>query len=103
MKSLSQKELILELKAYQKRLKAGDKLPSVIELATVAGIHRDTLYSLMSGHRICERSQYAISKALQMVDEIAVNQPSRLMSIEIGRSGPQLRFGLNKLNIFKGT
>ncbi len=96
-------ELRLSLVFYQKRLRAGERLLGFTALARIAGVHRDTLYSLIAGNRICMRSQYAISKALKMVNESSANQPSRLMSIEFGRGGPQLRCGLNKLNIFKGT
>jgi hypothetical protein len=93
-------ELRLSLVCHQKRLRAGERLLGFTELAQIAGVHRDTLYSLMAGNRICERSQYAISKALKMVNESSANQPSRLMSIEIRREGPKLRFGLTTMNIF---
>jgi hypothetical protein len=102
-KAVSMNRLRILLLHYQKRLSLGERIPRFTELATISGVHRDTLYSLIAGNRICERSQYAISKALKMVNESSANQPSRLMSIELGCEGPKLRFGLNKLNIFKGT
>ncbi len=92
--------LKINLRLYQKRLNIGDNLPSLSSVADIAGIHRDTLYALLAGERVSERSQYAISKALQIVNETNLNQPSRLMSIEIGRERPNLRFGLTTMNIF---
>jgi len=102
-KALSMSRLRILLLQYQKRLSLGERIPRFTELATISGVHRDTLYSLIAGNRICERSQYAISKALQIVDESATSQPPRLMSIELGCEGPKLRFGLTKFNMFKGT
>jgi hypothetical protein len=89
------------LKSYQIRLRTHVGLLTMTELAAIAGVHRDTLYSLINGNRVNERSQYAISKALQIANEGSANQPSRLMSIEFGREGPKLRFGLTTMNIFK--
>jgi hypothetical protein len=91
------------LKSYQIRLRTHVGLLTMTELAAIAGVHRDTLYSLINGERVSERSQYAISKALQMVNESSANQPSRLMSIELGRGGPKLRFGLAEFDLFKGV
>ncbi len=102
-KALSMSRLRILLLQYQTRLRLGERVPRMNELAAISGVHRDTLYSLIAGNRICERSQYAISKALKMVNESSANQPSRLLFIELGRGGPQLRFGLNNLNIFKET
>jgi hypothetical protein len=93
--------LKINLRLYQKRLNIGDNLPSLSRVADIAGIHRDTLYALLAGERVSERSQYAISKALQILNETDSKQPSRLISIEIGREGPKLRFGLTKFNMFK--
>lgn len=100
LKPISLNTLRLFLKTYQKRLRAGDRLPSVSELSDIAGVHRDTIYSLMAGERVNERSQYAISKALKEVIESQWNQPSRLLSIDLGSDGPRLKFGLNYKNMF---
>lgn len=94
------RELRKALLAHQRRLKAGDKLSSLSELAAMAGVHRDTLYALMAGDRVNERSQYAISKALTEVRESKWNQSSRLLSIDLGSDGPRLKFGFVDKNIF---
>ena len=94
------RELRKALLGHQRRLRAGDDLPSLTELADIAGIHRDTLYALMAGDRVNERSQYAISKALDTVAGSASNQRSRLLSVRLNTDGPSLHFGLSHLNIF---
>jgi hypothetical protein len=81
------------LKLYQRRLNSGDRLPPISKLASIAGVHRDTLYALLAGDRINQRSQYAISRALTEVMKSQWNQPSRLVSIDFGSEGPRLRFG----------
>ena len=100
MKLISLNSLRLYLKTYQKRLRAGDRLPSVSELSDIAGVHRDTIYALMAGDRVNERSQYAISKALTEVMESQWNQPSRLLSIDLAGDGARLKFGFVDKNIF---
>jgi hypothetical protein len=89
------------LKLHQKRLKAGDKLPSITAIADLAGIHRDTLYALISGERISIRSQYAISKALSLVAKEKEGRSSRLLSVKLNSSGAQIYFGIQDKSLFK--
>jgi hypothetical protein len=96
---VSLRSLRTQLLVYQKRLRAGDRIPSITELANIAGVHRDTLYSLIDGKRISERSQYAISKSLATIGESAAGQGSKLLSVSLSTDGPSLHFGLNNLNI----
>lgn len=100
-KPISLSRLRILLRQHQKRLRAGDRLPSLMEVARNAGVHRDTVYALMAGEKVNERSQYAISKALEEVAASQVYQPSRLLSVNLGGNGPKLSFGLARLNIFK--
>jgi hypothetical protein len=100
LKTLPLQTLRAQLRSYQKRLKAGDKLPTINALSAMAGVHRDTIYALIVGKRINERSRYAISKALTEVMQSQWNQPSRLLSIEFGIDGPRLKFGFVDKNIF---
>lgn len=99
MITLSRSQLASELKGYQRRIQLGDNLPSLSAFAKIAGVHRDTIYALIAGERISERSQYAISRALKEVMESKCNQPSRLLSIDLGRDGPRLKFGFANKNI----
>lgn len=88
-----------DLKLYQRRLNSGDSLPPISKLASIAGVHRDTLYALLAGDRINQRSHYAISKALTKVMESHWNRPSRLLSIDFGSDGPKLKFGFGNKNL----
>ncbi len=101
MKILSLATIRFYLKTHQKRLRAGDELPTFKAIADLAGVHRDTLYALISGDKINERSQYAISKALAEVMESKWNKPSRLLSIDLGSHQPRLRVGLVETTVFK--
>jgi predicted transcriptional regulator len=102
MATLSLSQIRSFLKVHQKRLRAGDDLPSIKAFADHAGVHRDTLYALIDGDRISIRSQYAISKAIkEVVAQTAGQAKTKVMSIDLTAAGPKLTFGINKLNIFR--
>ncbi len=93
---ISQAEIRRFLLSHQRRLRAGDSLPSLMQLAVRAGIHRDTIYALLAGHRISSRSQYALSRVVQGVDEEARSVPqTRLMHLQFGAQGTHIGFGAN--------
>jgi DNA-binding transcriptional regulator YhcF (GntR family) len=90
------------LKVHQKRLRAGDNLPTFKAIAELAGVHRDTLYALIDGDRVSIRSQYAISRAITEVEAQTADQTkTKVMSVDLTATGPKLSFGINKLNIFR--
>ena len=102
MEVLSFSELRRWLKFHQKRLRAGDNLPTLKAIADLAGIHRDTLYALINGDRLSIRSQYAISKAIKEVEAQTADQTkTKVMSVDFTAAGPKINFGINKLNIFR--
>ena len=102
MDTISQASIRAYLKAHQKRLRAGDNLPTFKAIADLAGIHRDTLYALIDGDRISIRSQYAISKAIKEVEAKTADQTkTKVMSVDLTAASPKLSFGINKLNIFR--
>jgi hypothetical protein len=102
MQAANQNVLKSWLKTHQKRLRAGDGLPSLKAIAELAGVHRDTLYCLINGDRISIRSQYAISKAIKEVEALTADQTkTKVMSVDLTAAGPKLNFGINKLNIFR--
>ena len=102
MEKISQAYVRAYLKVHQKRLRAGDDLPSIKAIAEFAGVHRDTLYALIDGDRISIRSQYAISKAIKEVEAQTADQTkTKVMSVDLTAAGPKLNFGINKLNIFR--
>ena len=85
------------LKAHQKRLRAGDGLPPLTEIARRSGVHRDTLYALIQGDKINERSQYALSKAVRQIEEeCSVKQRTKLMHIQFIGDIPHLMFGVSQ-------
>ena len=92
---LSQLSIRTRLKAHQKRLKAGDALPTLTELANRAGIHRDTIYALLNGDRVCQRTQYALSRVLDEVEqETSLIPKTKLMSLSFNQGGVSLQIGL---------
>ena len=81
---------------HQRRLQAGDSLIKIAEIARRAGVHRDTIYALLAGERISDRSQYALSRAVQEVAEETRGVPqTRLMHLQFGAQGTQIGFGTN--------
>lgn len=89
-------QLRQQLHQHQRRIRAGDALPTFTELAYRAGIHRDTIYALLSGDRVCQRTQYALSKVLQEVEqETRLTPKTNLMSLSFNEGGVSLQIGLS--------
>ena len=83
------------LASHQKRLRVGDDLPPVTEVASRAGVHRDTVYACIAGDRINSRSQYALSRVVtELEEEMQGKTRTRLMSISLAGGQAQLRFGI---------
>ena len=92
---LSQKQIRIALKTYQRRLRAGDNLPSITEIAEYAGCHRDSIYALLNGDKVSIRTQYALSKAVKHFDELYQQSPkTNLMHVSLSLNGPKLGFGI---------
>ena len=92
---LSQLSIRTRLKAHQKRLKAGDALPTLTELANRAGVNRDTIYALLNGDRVCQRTQYALSRVLDEVEqETSLIPKTKLMSLSFKQGGICLQVGI---------
>lgn len=80
---------------YQAMLRLGDDLPSLTILARRAGIHRDTIYALLNGDRVCQRTQYALSRVLREVEqETSLTPKTKLMSLSFNQGGVSLQIGL---------
>ena len=81
--------------SHQKRLRVGDDLPTITEIACRAGVHRDTIYACMAGDRINIRSQYALSRVItELEDELQGKSRTKLMSVTLTGGHAQLRFGI---------
>ena len=90
-------EIRLALRTHQKRLQLGDELQSITRLAERAGVHRDTIYSLLADNRISETSQIRLSRLIDMLAS-EPSPSSRLMHISLTGMAPKLGFGFgNKL------
>ena len=97
---LSQEQIRIALKTHQRRLRAGDDLPAITEIAEYAGCHRDSIYALLNGDQVAYRTQYALSKAVKHFDEVGQQlSKTKLMHISLGVSGPKLGFGVGLGNI----
>ena len=93
---LSRSDIASWLRQHQHRLRAGDKLPSLTEIARMAGLHRDTLYVAMGGEdHISFITQARLSVILQRVESNLLEcgpQRTRLMHVQLCQE-PSLRFG----------
>jgi len=92
-------EIRVALKTHQKRLQLGDDLTSITSLAERSGLHRDTIYSLLSGNRISEFSQIRLSRLIDQLEK-EPSPPSRIMHVSLSNNGLKLGFGMSKQNIF---
>jgi hypothetical protein len=98
---LSQEQIRIALKTHQRRLRAGDDLPTITEIAEYAGCHRDSIYALLNGDQVAYRTQYALSKAVKHFDEVCQqSQKTKLMHVSLGSQGAQLGFGATSRSIF---
>ena len=92
---LTQTQIREWLASHQKRLRVGDDLPPITEVANRAGVHRDTGYACVAGDRINVRSQYALSRVItELEEEMQGKTRTKLMSISLAGGQAWLRFGI---------
>jgi len=92
---LTQTQICERLASHQMRLQVGDDLPSITEVASRAGVHRDTIYACVAGDRINLRSQYALSRVItELEEEMQGRVRTKLMSVSLTGGQAQLRFGI---------
>ena len=100
MFSLAQLQVLL--KQHQKRLRAGDALPAIVDIANRAGIHRDTIYAVLKGDRVCGRTQYALSRVMHEIEVETLQLPkTKLMSINFKNGSASLQIGLGSQSFFR--
>lgn len=94
---LSRSDIASWLRQHQRRLRAGDKLPSLSEIADMASIHRDTLYVAMGGeNRISPTTQARLSVIIERVEsDLRERGPQRTRVMHLTLSGHEaaLHFG----------
>ena len=60
--------LVVSDKKYREAIRRTYKVTKpIVDIANRAGIHRDTIYALLNGDRVCGRTQYALSRVMQEV------------------------------------
>jgi DNA-binding phage protein len=71
-------------------------------VADRAGIHRDTIYALMKGERVSERTQYALTRVMsEIAEETAANSKTRIMSVSLSHGLPTLHIGIQATPILR--
>ena len=94
---LTQVQIREWLASHQKRLRVGDVLTPLTEVANRAGVHRDTAYACMAGDRINLRSQYALSRVItELEEEMQGKTRTKLMNVSLTGGQAQLRFGIGR-------
>ena len=90
------------LRFHQRRLRVGDNLPFLTQVAKRAGVHRDTIYALLNGEQVSDRTQYALTRAIREIEEeTAGYTKTRLMSISLDQGTPRLHIGLRTTPILR--
>jgi hypothetical protein len=88
--------------AHQRYLAAGDKLPTITDIARRAGCHRDTIYALLEGNRISGHIQHALSIVIERL-EVENNHLKRtnLFNVQLSATGPKIGFGTSVQPLFR--
>lgn len=84
------------LKIHQKRLQCGDFVLSLSDIASTAGISRQTLYAVLNGERteFGQVAQIRLSKVIQEITSHHDYQVSRMMRLDLSGTVPRIRFGM---------
>jgi DNA-binding transcriptional regulator YhcF (GntR family) len=100
-KALSLSQLREWLRVHQRRLAAGDKLPTISDIARRAGLHRDTIYALLNGDHVETRTQNGLSRVIREIEEETALYPkTKLLSIRMNHGMPRIQIGLDSKRIF---
>ena len=94
-------EITLWLLTQQKRLRAGDELPTITSIAHRAGIHRDTLYEAING-RMSETTQKRLSIVIERLEDELKGKPrTKLAHVTIVNNQIRLGFGISNSPILR--
>jgi len=96
LQTLTIKQIQEALKWHQKRLSMGDDIPTISELADIAGISRQTLYKFMKGERteFGEVAQIRLSRMLMRVSEEPSYMQTNIARIDLTSGVPKIKFGV---------
>jgi predicted transcriptional regulator len=94
--TLSIKHIQDALRWHQKRLSMGDDIPTMSELADIAGISRQTLYKFIKGERseFGEVAQIRLSRMLMRVSEEPSYMKTNIARIDFRSGVPKIQFGV---------
>lgn len=84
------------LRLHQRRQRLGEFVPSISQIAEMAGISRQTLYALLRDDRseFGEVAQIRLSRVIQQISADPAYQQTRLMRLSLSLDGPRLRIGV---------
>lgn len=83
------------LKWHQKRLTMGDAIPTMVEIAKLAGISRQTLYAFVSGDRaeFGQSAQIRLNLVINRLSAEPAYKHSKVMRLDLKHGAPRIRFG----------
>jgi len=97
----TKRDITLWLLTHQKRLRAGDELPTITSIADRAGIHRDTLYEAING-RMSETTQRRLSIVIERLEaEFECKFRTKLAHVTIANNHIRLGFGISNSQILR--
>lgn len=84
------------LRFHQKRLRYGDTVPTLVDIADHTGISRQTLYAFLNGDRkeFGQVAQIRLSRTISQISSEPSYQQSRIAKIDLTGAKPRIRFGV---------
>ncbi len=93
---LTIKEIKSWLNFHQNRLRIGDQIPSMSEIALKAGISRQTLYAMLNSERseFGQVAQIRLSRVISQISSEPSYQHSKMARVDLSGVTPRIKFGV---------
>ena len=80
---------------HQRRQRYGESVPSMSDIADMAGLSRQTLYAILRDERseFGEVAQIRLSRVIVQISADPAYQHSKLMRVNLSSDTPRLQFG----------
>ncbi len=93
---LTIKEIKSWLNFHQNRLRIGDQIPSMSEIALKAGISRQTLYAILNSERseFGQVAQIRLSRVISQISSEPSYQHSKMARVDLSGVTPRIKFGV---------
>lgn len=93
---LAIKQIQLWLQNHHKRLRFGDSIPHMSEIASRAGISRQTLYAVLNSERteFGQIAQIRLSRVINQISSEPNYQLSKMARIDLNGVSPKIKFGV---------